>query len=93
MSDPMIPKLREFVERERGEWADTIPAFSRPANEYLDLLSVLTDVAEAAGDAKSGWRYIRERYGDLDGVGWDRVENTLEGTLSRAEKKVAEIVK
>ena len=38
---------------------------------------------EALTDMLSGWRYIRETYGDLAGVGWDRVEqkarNALEG--------------
>ena len=37
----------------------------------------------ALTDMLSGWRYIRETYGDLAGVGWDRVEqkssNALEG--------------
>jgi hypothetical protein len=36
----------------------------------------------AAADALSGWRYIRERYGDLDGVGWQRVEDGLRAALS-----------
>lgn len=37
----------------------------------------------ALTDMLSGWRYIRDTYGDLAGVGWDRVEqtacNALEG--------------
>jgi hypothetical protein len=36
----------------------------------------------AAADALSGWRYIRERYGDLDGVWWQRVEDGLRAALS-----------
>ena len=38
---------------------------------------------EALTDMLSDWRYIRDTYGDLAGVGWDRVEqkarNALEG--------------
>ncbi len=38
---------------------------------------------EAMTDMLAGWRYIRETYGDLAGIGWDRAEskarNALEG--------------
>lgn len=38
---------------------------------------------EALKDMLNGWRYIRETYGDLAGVGWDRAEqkalSALEG--------------
>lgn len=39
-------------------------------------------VTEALRDALSGWRYIRSAYGDLYGVGWDRVEKALVAALA-----------
>lgn len=38
-------------------------------------VGVLLDGLEASGyeDAQSALRYIEQRYGRLDGVGWDRV--------------------
>ena len=43
---------------------------------------------EALLDARSGWRYIREYYGDLYGVGWDRVEeNSTEALAATADLK------
>lgn len=41
---------------------------------------------EAAKDALSGWRYIREQHGDLYGVGWDRVETALRTALTPKEQ-------
>jgi hypothetical protein len=29
----------------------------------------------------SGWRYIRETYGDLTGIGWDRAEQKARNAL------------
>jgi hypothetical protein len=29
----------------------------------------------------SGWRYIRETYGDLAGIGWDRAEQKARNAL------------
>jgi hypothetical protein len=37
---------------------------------------------EALEDMLSGWRYIREQHGDLDGVGWDRAEDSARAALS-----------
>lgn len=36
---------------------------------------------EAMTDMLGGWRYIRETYGDLAGVGWDRVESKAQEAL------------
>lgn len=47
---------------------------------YFAMAEAITSVRaleSAAKDALSGWRYIRARYGDLSGVGWDRVEQAL----------------
>jgi predicted RNase H-like nuclease (RuvC/YqgF family) len=35
----------------------------------------------ALTDMMSGWRYIRDTYGDLAGVGWDRVEQKAREAL------------
>ncbi len=37
---------------------------------------------EALSDMRSGWRYIRETYGDLYGVGWERAENKSDAALA-----------
>ena len=39
-------------------------------------------------DALSGWQYIRETYGDLYGVGWDRVEHRLEEQIKKSAKRL-----
>jgi hypothetical protein len=38
---------------------------------------------EALEDMLSGWRYLRARYGDLDGVAWDRCESAAAAALAR----------
>lgn len=59
---------------------------NRLAAEIVDALSAhpAGDVAlrNAALDALSGWQYIRRRHGDLEGVGWDRVESALTSALA-----------
>jgi hypothetical protein len=35
----------------------------------------------ALSDMLSGWRYIRETYGDLTGIGWDRAEQKARNAL------------
>lgn len=88
-----IERLRENVDRagKEAERADRLRAEiarvkadekkSREKNEKLR--AEIERMREAMTDMLSGWRYIRETYGDLAGVGWDRVEqkarNALEG--------------
>ena len=36
---------------------------------------------EALTDMLTGWRYIRETYGDLAGIGWDRAESKAQEAL------------
>lgn len=43
----------------------------------VEAIAAVRALEIAAQDALSGWRYIRARYGDLSGVGWDRVEEAL----------------
>ncbi len=40
----------------------------------------------ALEDMLSGWRYLRQRYGDLPGVGWDRAENKALAALAESRK-------
>lgn len=39
-------------------------------------------LADALRDMLSGWTYIRQRYGDLDGVGWGRAEDAATAALA-----------
>lgn len=55
-----------------------------------DLVKLLADAADriealekALRDAQSGLRYIQQRYGALEGVGWDRVLPPKETTDDR----------
>lgn len=48
------------------------------------LIAAAPDLKDAAADALAGWRYIRANYGDLYGVGWDRVEEALAAALAKA---------
>lgn len=41
----------------------------------------ILELEDALQDMLSGWRYIRETYGDLYGVGWDRAQSKAEAAL------------
>ena len=44
-------------------------------------------LVEALETALSGWRYVRKFHGDqIEGVGWDRVEDAARDALARAKE-------
>lgn len=49
-----------------------------------NLISAAPELLEALQDMLSGWKYIRERHGDLYGVGWDRAQNKAMTAISKA---------
>ena len=49
--------------------------------EIEKLRAEIERLREAMTDMLGGWRYIRETYGDLAGVGWDRVEQKARKAL------------
>lgn len=49
-----------------------------------DINNMDADLREALRDMLAGWRYIRETYGDLYGVGWDRAEDKARAALASA---------
>jgi hypothetical protein len=57
---------------DRCENCDTCacPVCGRNCNDMADRIEALE---AALRDAESGLRYIRRRYGALEGVGWGRV--------------------
>lgn len=57
-------------------------AVARPT--LTDDRATIQRLAEALKDAMSGLRYILERYGELDGVGWQRVEEKGSAALREA---------
>ena len=69
-------RLRERLLQERA--ALVLDEIGAALERERVLRAALTDML-------AGWRYIRETYGDLAGIGWDRVEqearNALEGKL------------
>lgn len=58
----------------------------KTAAERDRLAKVNEELVEALEDMFSGWRYIRQQYGDLEGVGWDRAENKTCIALAAAHK-------
>ena len=50
----------------------------------LRLIGAADVTLEALEDMLSGWRYIREVHGDLDGVGWDRAEQAADAAIKQA---------
>ena len=72
MSEELVRRLRYAAK----------PHQSSPL-ERDTLLAQAADRIEALmaerDDARSGLRYIRQRYGALEGVGWDRVLPPTEG--------------
>ena len=81
-----IERLRENVDRagKEVERADRLRAeIARVKSDDRKNRAENERLRAALTDMLSGWRYIRDTYGDLAGVGWDRVEqkarNALEG--------------
>ncbi|MDE2104451.1 MAG: hypothetical protein KGL39_44865 [Patescibacteria group bacterium] len=84
------PPERLYVHR-MGQFVSVRSKPLEPASphdiEYIRADTVAEKNAEierlraALSDMLSGWRYIREHYGDLYGVGWDRCENAARAAL------------
>lgn len=57
-----------------------------PAQSEADarLIAAAPELLDALADMLSGWRYIRETYGDLGGVGWDRAEKAARAAIAKA---------
>ncbi len=68
----------EELERLLNEYKD---AECRAVKSEGEALKRVAELEDAAKDALSGWRYIRQNHGDLYGVGWDRVEDKLSKAL------------
>jgi len=60
------------VVRDDGDFCDDI------LREMFRILNTHEELITMLADTLSEWRYIRKTYGDLYGVGWDRVENALQ---------------
>ena len=69
-----LDELREWHEESKSALCD--------ADDLVITLESERDAARAAlQDMLSGWRYIRQTFGDLPGVGWDRAEQKAEHAL------------
>ena len=55
--------------------------------KYLAMREAAPDMYEALMEARSALRYIRESYGELDGVGFGRVESRSTAALAKADGK------
>lgn len=53
--------------------------------ENAELEAQRDKLRAALADALSGWRYIRAIHGDLEGVGWNRVEMAAAKALAETE--------
>ena len=67
-------ELAEEVEAQRG-------LIDFGVREVAALRERVKALEGALHDMHSGWRYIRRRYGELDGVGWDRCEESATAAL------------
>ena len=79
---------RAFVMSDMGKIATV--AFNSGkmnVNANGNLISAAPDMYEALMDARSALRYIRESYGELYGVGFDRVESRSTAALAKADGK------
>lgn len=68
---------------------DTRNPFSPEQRANAQLLSAAPDLYAALEDMLSGWRYVRNRYGDLSGVGWDRAEDAARIAIAKARGESA----
>ncbi len=97
------PRLREAsneIEALRERVAETEIQLSMHSKWLGEALSraeaAEAHVAALAGaleDMFSDWRYIRQQYGDLPGVGWDRAENKACAVLAATPEDVMERAK
>jgi len=62
--------------------AEKSPALVEARQQLVAALAACKLKDEALSDMRSGWRYIRETYGDLYGVGWERAENKADAALA-----------
>ena len=62
--------------------------FKQAILNHLVLANKPDDLHVALCDALSGWKYIRGTYGDLYGVGWDRVQEKLEEQIRASAKRI-----
>jgi hypothetical protein len=65
-------------------WHHSVGSIVKQMRANAHLIAAAPDLYSAATDALAGWRYIRAQHGDLDGVGWDRVEQALTEALAKA---------
>ncbi len=70
-----------------ADWAASYSTtmHNKCADELRRLHSVNAELLAALKDMHSGWKYIRETYGDLYGVGWDRAQDKAEAAIAKAE--------
>jgi hypothetical protein len=61
--------------REVTGWIDLEDAF---------LIAAAPELLEALHDMLAEWVYIRETYGDLYGVGWDRAQDKANAAIAKA---------
>ncbi len=74
-----LHKILLTESNDRARYREVI-AFAKYVEETTTTnpnLAELVELQDAIWDALTGWRYIRQRHGDLPGVGWDRVEDKL----------------
>jgi hypothetical protein len=60
---------------------DPIGMMQRVVAEVQKLRATNERLREALADMLAGWRYLRDMYGDLSGVGWDRAEAKAQEAL------------
>lgn len=56
-----------------------------------NLIASAPELLEALEDMLNGWRYIREMYGDLYGVGWDRAESKSVAAVAKAKGEILDV--
>lgn len=78
-----------YIEKRPVNPSDTIKELSDMCfgGEQVDHAAELAVVLE---DMLGGWRYIREVYGDLYGVGWTRCQTNAETALANYKQSRGE---
>jgi hypothetical protein len=79
-----------IAHREPHDWS-MLEAAKESLREHMTeihrLRRVNAELLAALKDMHSGWKYIRETYGPLYGVGWDRAQKQAEAAIAKAEDK------
>ena len=79
-------QLRGRLDNNKDRYLHCCPNCGKvSAGQHISEHNYKSELLEALKDMLSGWKYIREVYGDLPGVEWDRAQRAALEAIRKAE--------